>query len=668
MPTINGQVDGSSITPRFLKHVLPPEGWHCAAIFDAGRVRHSWHASIDDLAASLVTNDAQGLTAYHACAAYQVRGSRKQANARAARSFWLDIDAGQGKPYLNARDAFQDCERFRSKMGLPQPVYVASGQGVHAYWPLVSDLDPYTWQQHAEGLKAACHAHQLHAGPERTADIASILRPPGTHHRKGIPKLVECGPLVGPYQLEQFDGLLKYGSAAPVGPGGIGGNRPELAAALADVFEDTPRSGRLVADACRQLGQLRATRGNINEPLWYACLGVLAFCKDGRELAHTWSGGHPNYTERETSERLARRERLTGATTCEHFHSLDPKTCEACPHFRKINSPISLGKKQQHERPPDAVKKHGWNDTESSDSSPEPTQREKLILIGLDADLWHDKEGNTFATVEVSEHAENFGIKSTAFRNWLTLEYGERYPMRIGNKTCPSAPGAQALTEAIGALNAKAARGRERQAAIRIAEHGGLIYIDLGQSHWNAVETSPGGWRLVDAPPVRFIRPKGLRPLPTPVKGGHIAEFNDFLNTGSVEDLMLAVAWLVAALRPTGPYPVMIVNGEHGAGKSIFCRVVRRLVDPNAAELRSEPRDERDLLLAAKNGWVVALDNLSYVKNDLSDAVCALPRKAHSRRECSILTTKNSYWKCVVRYCSTEFRRWHLGPILPIER
>jgi hypothetical protein len=272
------------------------------------------------------------------------------------------------------------------------------------------------------------------------------------------------------------------------------------------------------------------------------------------------------------------------------------------------------------------ARERGWNDrTEKTDR--ELTQRDKLLLVGLSAEFWHDKDHNAFATVKVEQHKENYSIKSTAFRNWLTRGYGDRYPLKIGDTVCPSAPSTQALTEAIDALHAKAMSGPEYTPAIRIAKHNGLIHIDLGQPQWNAVEMSSDGWRIVPVPPTRFIRPRGLRPLVTPVAGGCLSELREFVNVGNDEDFVLVIGWLIAALRPTGPYPVLIINGEHGAGKSICCRVIRRLIDPNAAELRSEPRDERDLLLAAKNGWVVALDNLSYVKNDLSDGVCRIATK-----------------------------------------
>jgi hypothetical protein len=52
--------------------------------------------------------------------------------------------------------------------------------------------------------------------------------------------------------------------------------------------------------------------------------------------------------------------------------------------------------------------------------------------------------------------------------------------------------------------------------------------------------------------------------------------------------------------------------------------VARRLIDPNGAPLRSEPREIRDIMIAATNGWIVAYDNLSRLPDWLSDALCRL--------------------------------------------
>jgi hypothetical protein len=77
-------------------------------------------------------------------------------------------------------------------------------------------------------------------------------------------------------------------------------------------------------------------------------------------------------------------------------------------------------------------------------------------------------------------------------------------------------------------------------------------------------------------------------------------------------------------LRPGKPFPVLFLRGEQGSAKSTLARLLRSLIDPNRAILRRPPRDDRDLIIAATNGWVVAFDNLSYMPDWLSDALCCL--------------------------------------------
>jgi putative DNA primase/helicase len=87
---------------------------------------------------------------------------------------------------------------------------------------------------------------------------------------------------------------------------------------------------------------------------------------------------------------------------------------------------------------------------------------------------------------------------------------------------------------------------------------------------------------------------------------------------------MLTVAWLVAAFRPRGPYPILVANGEHGSGKSAFTRLIRNLIDPSAAPIRSVPKDDHGLLISASNSHVLAFDNLSSIPNWLADALARL--------------------------------------------
>jgi energy-coupling factor transporter ATP-binding protein EcfA2 len=107
-----------------------------------------------------------------------------------------------------------------------------------------------------------------------------------------------------------------------------------------------------------------------------------------------------------------------------------------------------------------------------------------------------------------------------------------------------------------------------------------------------------------------------------PQSGSLIEEARPFVNVATDDDFMTVVAWLVAALHSEGEYPILIIQGEQGSGKSTFSRILRSIVDPNMAPIRAAPKDEEDLLVAAKNGHVIALDNLSKVDPILADALC----------------------------------------------
>ena len=220
-----------------------------------------------------------------------------------------------------------------------------------------------------------------------------------------------------------------------------------------------------------------------------------------------------------------------------------------------------------------------------------------------------------YATIAVSGHQETWAVRSTYFQDYLAHCFYE------SEKT---APNAQALQEALGVINAKARwDGHELPVFTRVAEWEGSIYLDLGDSAWRAVEIMSPGWSIVSHPPVRFRRSNGMLALPVPVPGGHISSLRRFVNVKD-EDFVLLVMWLIAALRPSGPYPVLTLFGEQGNAKSTTARVLRALVDPAKALIRALPQNERDLMISASCSHVVAFDNISNLAPWLSDALCRL--------------------------------------------
>lgn len=256
-------------------------------------------------------------------------------------------------------------------------------------------------------------------------------------------------------------------------------------------------------------------------------------------------------------------------------------------------------------------------DDGTATGSHDGSQSQRLIDLATECmtDSFHTADGTAYVVVPVDGHAEVLNLRAKPFRALLyKLSYQEfRKP-----------PGVQALQDALAVLEARALfEGPERPVHVRVAEHAGRIYLDLADEGWRVVEIEGDGWRVLDRSPVMFRRPKGLAPLPVPVHGGELDELREFVNVDD-SDWPLLVGFLLACLSPWGPYPALVIVAEQGAGKSTQARLVKSLVDANLAPLRSAPRDERDLMIAASNSWVLAFDNLSGLSPMLSDALCRL--------------------------------------------
>ena len=244
-----------------------------------------------------------------------------------------------------------------------------------------------------------------------------------------------------------------------------------------------------------------------------------------------------------------------------------------------------------------------------------------LVKLALDKGLamWHDPEGNPWATLYIDGHAEHHPLKTKAVKRYLAhLYYQENQ----------SAPHAQGIQDALGTLEARAVfEGPEHPTFARLAEVDGVIYVDLANKRWQVLQATLEGWAVLESKdcPVRFRRSRGMSPLPTPQAGGTLSELAELLNVSvDSRDWKLIVAWLLQALRGTGPYPVLVLNGEQGSGKSTAAKMLRALLDPNVSPLRSLSRDERDLFIAAMNGWALAFDNISGLSQWISDSLCKL--------------------------------------------
>ena len=181
-------------------------------------------------------------------------------------------------------------------------------------------------------------------------------------------------------------------------------------------------------------------------------------------------------------------------------------------------------------------------------------------------------------SIVVDGHQECHDLESPDVARWLTRLYFE---------ATAGLPSTAALSTAVRALAARAdIAGTADADFVRVGcnESSSSIFLDLGDSTWRAVDIRATGWQVVDRPGVHFRRSAGQRALPVPARDGSIGLLKKYINVEPA-DLPLLIAWLTAALKPTGPHPILVITGEQGSAKSTLARICRLLIDPHSARL-----------------------------------------------------------------------------------
>lgn len=195
---------------------------------------------------------------------------------------------------------------------------------------------------------------------------------------------------------------------------------------------------------------------------------------------------------------------------------------------------------------------------------------------------------------------------------------------RLYYEKTKGAANAQALADALLVLEGEAQGLEPTEVALRVGRSpldDGRLVLDLGGDDGRVAVIGAYGWEIVDRSPVLFWRTNATLPLPMPDDLGSLDDLRQLLNVSDT-DWPLIVAWLVAALIPEIPHPVLLLRGEHGTAKSSAARLLTALIDRCASQLRTAPRNVEDWCVAAAGSWVTCLDNTSDLQPWLQDAIC----------------------------------------------
>jgi hypothetical protein len=244
------------------------------------------------------------------------------------------------------------------------------------------------------------------------------------------------------------------------------------------------------------------------------------------------------------------------------------------------------------------------------------TQQAPTFLQTPSLELFTSPQSEPFARITVDGHHEYWPLFSERFRRWLECMLfflrGAFPPQSLVKEHLRQMEGMAMFL------------GPTRPVHLRVAGDADKLYIDLCDDQWQVVEVSVDGWLVLGESPVVFRRSPGMQALPAPIPGGSVQELLPFVNAGTRDQQLLLLAWIVMAFRPTGPYPVLSIQGAQGSAKSTCQKVIRSLIDPSDSPLRTTPKDERDLMISAKHAHLVAYDNLSSIPAWLSDSFCRL--------------------------------------------
>ena len=316
---------------------LIPEGVALVSRSCNGRMSTKRVIDITGFEAAAKYFDGTGCDVYFAPARFS-GNRRRAADAQSVQSFWLDLDCGEGKDYPSQAAATKALNDWVQAQSFLKPsLIVSSGYGLHVYWRLSSPVTPDKWKLAAERFKKALSVMGLRADPARTADVASLMRVPGTHNRKnGGEVLVKVlGDTGQAYTLDDFERAL------PDIPGADSLQAPSKFA-VGDDFP--PAHVGPIAERCQQMRTVQEAGGAVSEPLWRAALSVVWRCEGGAALIHEWSQGDERYDPDETR---AKAEGTKGPATCQHFEDCNSGGCDGCPLKGNITSPIVLGNKRK---------------------------------------------------------------------------------------------------------------------------------------------------------------------------------------------------------------------------------------------------------------------------------------------------------------------------------
>lgn len=241
-----------------------------------------------------------------------------------------------------------------------------------------------------------------------------------------------------------------------------------------------------------------------------------------------------------------------------------------------------------------------------------------LIDLSKKYELRHgtDSSGSTiFVRIPDGPYQGIVAVQCDKFRNHLRI---------LGQQKLGRGPVPKVVDDVIAHIEAKGLPLPRLAIAKRIAHIDGAIYIDQGKPTGEAVRIRANGVEVVPDPPVLFSRTERMGILPVPEPGGDLQLFASHFPSVPTDAVPALLGFIVACFLPRGAYPILILQGEHGCGKSMLTDSLRAIIDPvmGTGARASLPVKPEDLATLIGAGFLSSFDNASRISLDIADLLC----------------------------------------------
>ena len=214
----------------------------------------------------------------------------------------------------------------------------------------------------------------------------------------------------------------------------------------------------------------------------------------------------------------------------------------------------------------------------------------------------------------IGEHQETWPIRSQTFKRYLAKRFFDEEGKAMNS---------DALSAAINLIEAKALFEGENTRYTSASRNTRARSTSTCVTQTGRLRSRLKGWQVLGrfsssvSPIEGHVATTGAR------AGGSIDRFLRFLN---VDDETWRRSWRGWWRRsaPVARIQCWRCSPNRGPGKSTTGRFLRDLVDPNATPLRAEPRDGRDLMIAANNSGASPTTTSRTCRHGFPDAFCRL--------------------------------------------